>query len=115
MLHAAADIICLPTPLLSELIDRAMVRKANAVAADPDHQLQSYSRLLPSGRMDRCTKTKGYSAADVFACDDNNVEPVVLVSTGSVLLHFAFRVCDNLSKSNTRLICTLFHFVYTRS
>ena len=54
--HVSAKIISLPTPMLSETIDHASLKKARAVAADSDHPLSTF--FHPSRRRYRCIKCK---------------------------------------------------------
>ena len=56
--QAAAKIINHPVPLLSDLTDRAVLRKAHAIVTDRTHPLNSCFQLLPSGRRYRCFKCK---------------------------------------------------------
>jgi len=54
-----AKITDLPTPMLSETIDRAIfLREVRTVAADSDHPHHTYVHVLPSGRRYRCMKWK---------------------------------------------------------
>ena len=61
--HVAVNIIGLPTAMLSEMIDHAILKKARAVAAESDHPLFTYFYVLPSRRRYFCMKCKtaGYS------------------------------------------------------
>ena len=54
--HTASKIIGRPTPVLSELADNTIVRKARAITADVNHPLYSCFEMLPSGRRYRCLK-----------------------------------------------------------
>ena len=66
--HDAAKIIGLPTPMLSQMIDYAMLKKACAVAAESDHPLfTTYFHVLLSRRRYRCIdcKTARYSRSFV--------------------------------------------------
>ena len=56
--NTASKIIGLPTPALTDLNERATVRKARVVAADSNHPLHEYFEILPSGRRYRCLKCK---------------------------------------------------------
>ena len=56
--HVSAKIIGLPTPMLSEIIDHAILKKARAVATESDHPLSTYFHVLPSRRRYRCLKCK---------------------------------------------------------
>ena len=56
--HVSAKIIGLPTPVLSEEIDHAILKKARAVATESDHPLYTFFRVLPSQRRYRCIKCK---------------------------------------------------------
>ena len=48
----------LPTPMLSEIIDHAILKKARAVATESDHPLSTFFHVLPSRRRYRCIKCK---------------------------------------------------------
>ena len=50
------DFIGLPTSMLSEIIDHAILKKARAVATD--HPLSTFFHVLPSRRRYRCIKCK---------------------------------------------------------
>ena len=52
----ASKIIGKPIPSLSELTDKAILRKAKVITSDISHPLNIYFRLLPSGRRYRCLK-----------------------------------------------------------
>ena len=54
--HVSAKIIGLPTPMLSEIIDHAILKKARAT--ESDHPLSTFSHVLPSRRRYRCIKCK---------------------------------------------------------
>ena len=54
--HVATKIIGLSTPLLSEIIDHAIMKKARAVATESDHPLSTFFHVLPSQRTYRCIK-----------------------------------------------------------
>ena len=56
--HVSAKIIGLPTPMLSEIIDHAILKKARAVATGSDHPLSTFFHVLPSRRRYRCIKCK---------------------------------------------------------
>ena len=56
--HVAAKFIGLPTQMLSQMIDHAILKKARAVAAASDHPLLTYCHVLPSRRRYRCIKFK---------------------------------------------------------
>ena len=56
--HTAAKIIGLPTPMLSQMIDHAILKKARAVTAESDHPLFTNFHVLPSQRRYRCIKCK---------------------------------------------------------
>ena len=56
--HVSAKITGLPTPMLSEIIDHAILRKACAVATESDHPLSTFFHVLPSRRRYRCIKCK---------------------------------------------------------
>ena len=56
--HVAAKIIGLPTPMLWEMIDHAILKKVRAVAAESDHPLFTYFYVLPFRRRYRCIKCK---------------------------------------------------------
>ena len=56
--QSAAKIIGFSVPLLSELTDRAVLRKAVTMAGDTVHPLNNCFELLPSGRRYRCVKCK---------------------------------------------------------
>ena len=56
--HVSAKIIGLPTPMLSEIIDHAILKKARAVATESDHPLSTFFHVLPSRRRYRCIKCK---------------------------------------------------------
>ena len=56
--HFAAEIIRLPTPILSQMIDHAILKKARAVADESDHPLFTYFHDLPSRRRYHCIKCK---------------------------------------------------------
>ena len=45
-------------PMLSKMIDHAILKKARAVAAESDHPLFTYFHVLPSRRRYRCIKYK---------------------------------------------------------
>jgi hypothetical protein len=58
---SASKIISLPVPSISEINDKALLRKARAASGDPSHPLFEEFELLPSGRrwsVPRATKTK---------------------------------------------------------
>jgi len=61
--------------MLSEMRDRAILRKARAVVADSDRPLHSCS----FGRKDRCFKRKMV----LYACGEHIADPVMLMSMGS--------------------------------
>ena len=67
MSHVSAKIIGLPTPMLSEIIDHAILKKARAVATESDHPLSTFFHVLPSQRRYRCIrcKTSRYSRSFV--------------------------------------------------
>ena len=67
MSHVSAKIIGLPTPMLSEIIDHAILKKARAVATESDHPLSTFFDVLPSQRRYRCIKceTSRYSRSFV--------------------------------------------------
>ena len=46
--HISAKIIGLPTPMLSEIIDNAILQKARAVATESDRPLYTFFHVLPS-------------------------------------------------------------------
>ena len=46
--HVVAKIIGLPTPMLSEMIDHAILKKARAVAGESDHPLFTYFHAFAS-------------------------------------------------------------------
>ena len=48
--HVSAKIIGLPTPMLSEIIDHAILKKARAVATESDHPLSTFIHVFPSQR-----------------------------------------------------------------
>ena len=52
------QIIGLPTPKLTEIIDHAILKKAHAVATESDHPLSTFFHVLPSQRRYRCIKCK---------------------------------------------------------
>ncbi|KAK2177640.1 hypothetical protein NP493_588g01017 [Ridgeia piscesae] len=54
--HVAAKIIGLSTPMLSLMIDHAILKKARAVAAESDHPLFTYVHVLPSRKRYRYIK-----------------------------------------------------------
>jgi hypothetical protein len=54
----ASKIIGLPVPPITEITDKALLRKAHAVSADSSHPLHAEFELLPSGRRYRSTKCK---------------------------------------------------------
>ena len=56
--HVSAKIIGIPTPMLSEIIDHAILKKAHAVATESDHPLSTFFHVLPSQRRYRCIKCK---------------------------------------------------------
>ena len=56
--HVSAKIIGLPTPMLSEIIDHAIFKRARAVATESDHPLSTFFHVLPSRRRYRCIKCK---------------------------------------------------------
>ena len=56
--HVSAKIIGLPTPMLSEIIDYAILKKARAVTTESDHPLFTFFHVLPSRRRYRCIKCK---------------------------------------------------------
>ena len=56
--HVSAKIIGLPTPMLSEIIDHAILKKARAVATESDHPLSTFFNVLPSRMRYRCIKCK---------------------------------------------------------
>ena len=56
--HVSAKIIGLSTPMLSEIIDHAILKKARAVATESDHPLSTFFHVLPSRRRNRCIKCK---------------------------------------------------------
>ena len=56
--HVSAKIIGLPTPMPSEIIDHAILKKARAVATESDHPLSTFFHVLPSRRRYRCIKCK---------------------------------------------------------
>ena len=56
--HVSAKIIGLPTPILSEIIDHAILKKARAVATESDHPLSTFFHVRPSQRRFRCIKCK---------------------------------------------------------
>ena len=76
MSHVAAKIIGLPTTMLSQMIDHAILKKGRAVAAESDHlstssSIFTYFHGLPSRRRYRCIKCK-------TARYCRNVVPVVI-------------------------------------
>ena len=54
--HVAAKIIGLP--MLPQMIDNAILKKARAVVAETDHPLFTYAHVLPSRRRYLCIKCK---------------------------------------------------------
>jgi len=69
--HISAKMIGLPTPMFSEIIDNAILKKARAVATESDHPLSTFFHVLPSRRRYRCKKcnTSRYSRSFVpVAC-----------------------------------------------
>ena len=56
--HVAAKTIGLPTPMLSQMINHAILKKARVVVAGSDHPLFTYFHVLPSRRRYRCIKCK---------------------------------------------------------
>ena len=56
--HLSAKIIGLPTPMLSEIIDHAILMKAHAIATESVHPLSTFFHVLPSRRRYRCIKCK---------------------------------------------------------
>ena len=56
--HVSAKIIGLPTPMLSKIIDHAILKKARAVATECDHPLSTFFHVLPSRRRYHCIKCK---------------------------------------------------------
>ena len=64
--HVAAKIIGLPTSMLSEMIDHAILKKARAIAAESDHPLFTYFYVLSSRRRYRCIKAKQLAIARVL-------------------------------------------------
>ena len=56
--HVFVKIIGLPTPMLSEIIDHAVVKKGRAVATESDHPLSTFFHVLRSQRRYRCIKCK---------------------------------------------------------
>ena len=58
--HVAAKIIGLPTPMLSQMIDHAILKKARVVDAESDHPLFTYFHVLPSRRRYRCIKCRSF-------------------------------------------------------
>ena len=74
--HVSAKIIGLPTPMLSEIIDHAILKKSRAVATESDHPLSTFFHVLPSRRRYRCIKckTSRYSRSFVPVAIRMNVE-----------------------------------------
>ena len=62
--HVSAKIIGLPTPMLSETIDHAILKKDRAVATESDHPLSTFFDVLPSHRCIKC-ETSRYSRSFV--------------------------------------------------
>ena len=56
--YVSAKIIGLPTPMLSEIFDLAILKKARAVATESGHPLSTFFHALPSRRRYRCIKCK---------------------------------------------------------
>ena len=56
--HVFANIIGLPTPMLSKIIDHAILKKARAVATESDHPFSTFFHVLLSQRRYRCIKCK---------------------------------------------------------
>ena len=56
--NMASKIIGLPVPPISEIADKALLRRAHAVSADSSHPLHAEFELLPSGRRYRSIKCK---------------------------------------------------------
>ena len=56
--HVSAKIIGLPTPILSEIINHAILKKARAIATKSDHPFSTFFHVLPSQRRYRCIKCK---------------------------------------------------------
>ena len=87
--HVSAKIIGLPTPMLSEIIDHAILKKARAVATESYHPLSTFFHVLPSRRRYRCIKckTSRYSRSFVpVAIRMLNAKWVILLSTGWTVL-----------------------------
>ena len=62
--HVSTKIIGLPTPMLSEIIDHAILKKVCAVATDSDHPLSTFFHVLPPRRRYRLKcKTSRYSSS----------------------------------------------------
>ena len=87
--HVSAKIIGLPTPMLFEIIDHAILKKARAVATESDHPLSTFFHVLPSRRRYRCMKckTSRYSRSFVpVAIRMLNAKWFILLSTGWTVL-----------------------------
>ena len=64
--HIAAKIIGLPTPMLSQMIDHAILKKSRAVAAESDHPLFICFHFLPvSKKISLHTMQNGWSFVPV--------------------------------------------------
>ena len=73
--HVSAKIIGLPTQMLSEIIDHAILKKARAAATESDHPLSTFFLVLPSRRRYRCIKCKtSRYKQELCACGHYNVE-----------------------------------------
>ena len=70
--HVSAKIIGLPTPMLSEIFDHAILKKACAVATESDHPLSTFFHVHPSRRRYRCMKCKTY-------CYSRSFVPVAII------------------------------------
>ena len=55
--NTASKVIGLPVPSLSEITERAVLRKAHSVSADSSHPLYDEFKLLPSARRFRTMKS----------------------------------------------------------
>ena len=86
--HASAKIIGLPTLMLSEKIDHAILKKPRAIVTEVDHPLSTFFHIRPSQIRYRCItcKTSRYSRSFVpVAIRMLNAKLVILLSTGWIV------------------------------
>ena len=87
--HVSAKIVGLPTPMLSERIDHAILTKAHTVTTESDHPLSTFFHVLLSQSKHRCIKCKisRYSRSFVpVAIRMLNAKWFILLSTGWTVL-----------------------------